>query len=306
MEARRQFSRLGWAYVVFFLVSTGMQYVAGLILVLLQTMGFEGLNMNVAMLLSQFTMYGIGFPVFYLLAKRIPAWERSEGKRIGAGKMILCVIFCFGVTYLGNFIGQFLMMAAGMVRGSAIENPVNSLVMGMSPWAVFLSTVLIAPVMEELMFRKFLIDRTVQYGQKTAVILSGVGFGLFHGNFFQFFYACAIGMVFAYLYSSTGRIRYSILLHMMINFMGGFVSLLMIQGMEAQQVWAFVWLAFQGMLMLGSIIAAIVLACIYGGRLSWFPSWAQLPGRGLWKTILLAPGIIGFLAMSAVLFVLGI
>lgn len=306
MEARRQFSRLGWTYVVFFLVSTGMQYVAGWVLVMLQMAGMRSLDMNMVMLLSQFSMYGIGFPVFYFLVKRIPAWERTQGESIGTGKMILCAVFCFGVTYLGNFIGQFLMMAAGMLSGSVIENPVDSMVMELSPWAMFLSTVLIAPVMEELMFRKLLLDRTVQYGQKAAVVISGVGFGLFHGNFFQFFYACAIGMVFAYLYSSTGRIRYSIILHMAINFMGGFVSLLMIRGMAQEQVWAFMWIAVQVVLMFGSILAAIVLACIYAGRLVWFPPWAQLPERGLWRTVLLAPGIVGFLVMSVVLFALGV
>lgn len=291
---------------MFFLVSTGMQYVVGRGLVMLQEAGLGSLNRNAVMLLSQFIMYGFGFPVFYLLVKRIPAWERTRGESVGAGKMILCVVFCFGVTYFGNLIGQFLMMAVGMLRGSVIENPVDSMVMEMSPWALFLSTVLIAPVMEELLFRKLLLDRVAPYGQKAAVIISGIGFGLFHGNFFQFFYACAIGMVFAYLYSSTGRIRYSILLHMIINFMGGFAPLLMMRGMENEQGLAFLWLILQIVLMFGSMIAAIVLACIYGRGLSWFPSWAQLPERGLWKTIVLSPGIIGFLVMSAVLFVLGI
>lgn len=305
MEARRQFSRLGWAYVIFFLVSSGAQYVLGLLLVSLQTAGLGRLNMNVLMLLSQFAMYGIGFPVFCLMIRRIPSWERA-GVSVGVGRMILCTVFCFGVTYMGNIIGQILMRTAGLLSGNVFENPLDNVVLELSPWAILLSTVLIAPVMEELMFRKLLLDRTVQYGQRMAVIISGVGFGLFHGNFFQFFYACAIGMVFAYLYSSTGRIRYSIILHMIINFMGGFVSLMMIRGMAAKQIWAQVWLVMQVALMLGSMVAAIVLACIYGRRLSWFPSWEQLPERGRWRTVLLAPGIIGFLVMSAAIFVLAI
>ena len=198
------------------------------------------------------------------------------------------------------------MTAVGLFRGAVMANPVDSLVLEMSPWAVFASTVLIAPVMEELMFRKLLIDRVVQYGQKTAVIVSGVGFGLFHGNFFQFFYACAIGMVFAYLYSSTGRIRYSIMLHMVINFVGGFVSLFLVQGLDHGQMWAVMGLGLQTILMIGSMISAIVLACIYGKRLYWFPAWADSPERGIGRTVFLSPGILGFLVMSVALFVLGL
>lgn len=302
MEARRQFSRLGWAYVAFFLVSMGTQLLTGLAAMLL---GGGGLGMDGAMLLSQFSMYLVAFPVFYLLVRRLPSWRMTEGKRMDIIQMILWLVFCFGLTYLGNIVGQLLMAAVGAVRGSAIENPVDALVMEMSPWAVLVSTVLIAPVMEELMFRKLLIDRIVPYGQKTAVIVSGVGFGLFHGNFFQFFYACAIGMVFAYIYSSTGKIRYSIILHMIINFMGGFVSLHLVRGLSARQFLALPGLLLQSVLMVGSMIVAIVLACIYAGRLSTFPAWALLPEKGLGRTVLLAPGVIGFFVMSVVMFVLG-
>lgn len=305
MEARRQFSRLGWAYVVFFLISAGMQLLTSTVAIVLAYAGLGSMNMDMAMLLSQFSMYGIGFPIFYVLIRRLPAWKMTEPRRMDPGQMVLVVVFCFGLTYMGNMIGQLLMTAIGALRGTVVANPVDSLVMEMSPWAVFASTVVIAPVMEELMFRKLLIDRTVQYGQKTAVIISGVGFGLFHGNFFQFFYACAIGMVFAYLYSSTGRIRYSIMIHMMINFVGGFLSLFLVQGLDQGQQWADIGMRLQTVLMIGSMVAAIVLASVYRRRLHWFPAWADRPERGMRRTVLLAPGVIGFFVMTAVMFAMG-
>lgn len=305
MEARRQFSRLGWAYVVFFLISAGMQLLTGTVAIVLAYAGLGSMNMDMAMLLSQFSMYGIGFPIFYVLIRRLPAWKMTEPRRMDPGRMVLVVVFCFGLTYMGNMIGQLLMTAIGALRGTVVANPVDSLVMEMSPWAVFASTVVIAPVMEELMFRKLLIDRTVQYGQKTAVIISGVGFGLFHGNFFQFFYACAIGMVFAYLYSSTGRIRYSIMIHMMINFVGGFLSLFLVQGLDQGQQWADIGMKLQTVLMIGSMVAAIVLASVYGRQLHWFPAWADRPERGMGRSVFLAPGVIGFFVMTAVMFVMG-
>lgn len=306
MEARRQFSRLGWTYVVFFLISTGLQLVTSVVAMALENAGVASMNMDAAMLLSQFSMYGIGFPVFYILIRRIPAWKMTKPHAIDAGQMILIVVFCFGLTYMGNIVGQFLMNVVGILRGAAIDNPVDSLVSRLSPWVMFTTTVLVAPVMEELMFRKLLIDRTVQYGQKVAVIVSGVGFGLFHGNFFQFFYACAIGMVFAYLYSSTGKIRYSIVLHMIINFVGGFLALFLVQGLAEEKAWAVIGVLLQTVLMIGSVIAAIVLACIYGKRLRWFPAWTERPERGMGKAILLAPGVLGFLAMILITFLVGV
>ena len=68
---------------------------------------------------------------------------------------------------------------------------------------------------------KLLIDRIHVYGEGTAIVLSGVAFGLFHGNLSQFFYAAFLGCMFAFLYVRTGRILYPILLHAAINLLGG-------------------------------------------------------------------------------------
>ena len=39
------------------------------------------------------------------------------------------------------------------------------------------------------------MDRLLGYGQKTAIIISGIMFGMAHGNFSQFFYAFGIGIL---------------------------------------------------------------------------------------------------------------
>ena len=84
--------------------------------------------------------------------------------------------------------------------------------------------VILAPLLEELICRKLLIDRTVRYGEKLSVLMSGLIFGLLHQNLFQFFYAFALGSVFAYVYVRTGRIRYTIILHAIVNFLGAVVA----------------------------------------------------------------------------------
>jgi hypothetical protein len=42
-------------------------------------------------------------------------------------------------------------------------------------------------------------------------------FGLFHGNFQQFFFASFVGMLFAFVFIRTGRVIYTILMHMTVN-----------------------------------------------------------------------------------------
>ncbi len=307
MEARRQFSRIGWAFVVFFLVDIAIQLLMGAGIGLWMVYNGTGLPDVDFLMLSQISMYLCAFPIFWLMIRKVPSWKKKEGEPIGIGALFLWAVACFGFTYLGNFAGQILMQGVQAVTGTPQENPVTDLISEMNPWMVFLSTVVVAPVMEELMFRKLLIDRIVPYGQKTAVLVSGIAFGLFHGNFYQFFYACILGIIFAYLYSSTGRVRYTIVLHMVINLAGGVLPVVILQGIDgfsAGTALAMFGIVFMGLLMLGSIIGAIVLACIYSWRLPWFQGWAPVPKKGLWRTVVTAPGVVGFLVACVVMFMM--
>ena len=96
---------------------------------------------------------------------------------------------------------------------------------GMSAETV-IAFVVLAPVFEELVFRKVLVDRVLPFGEWPAILFSGITFGLFHGNLTQFFYAALLGMVLAYVYIRTGNILYTIGIHACINFLGGVLPLL--------------------------------------------------------------------------------
>ena len=82
----------------------------------------------------------------------------------------------------------------------------------------------LAPIMEEFMFRKMIVDHTMQYGKGISILLSGLMFGLFHGNLNQCVYAFSIGCFLAFIYVRTGNLKITISMHMFFNFMGGFVA----------------------------------------------------------------------------------
>jgi hypothetical protein len=126
--------------------------------------------------------------------------------------------------YIGNYIGQGVMFGISWAVGYDYSNMLNSLVEGQSLWLTFIFMVIIAPVGEELVFRKLLIDRTQKYGGFVSVLLSGLIFGLMHGNFYQFFYAFALGLLLGYVYYSTGKIHLTIAIHAVINFVGSVVA----------------------------------------------------------------------------------
>ena len=83
--------------------------------------------------------------------------------------------------------------------------------------------VIVAPIVEELIFRKIVIDRLSVFGDRNAIIFSSVAFGLIHVNLYQFFYATALGFILGYVYTKTRNVKYSIFMHMLINFLGSVV-----------------------------------------------------------------------------------
>jgi hypothetical protein len=116
-----------------------------------------------------------------------------------------------------------ILLASALSDGSA-TNPLNDLVTEVNIWQIG-TVVVLAPIVEEMIFRKFVIDRTRQYGEMLSLIFSALCFSLFHMNIFQIFYAFALGLLLAYIYIRSGNIRYTIGLHMAFNFWGSVIPL---------------------------------------------------------------------------------
>lgn len=219
--ARKHFSKLGGGFlvgtIVIFVVQT-------LVLKIVEALA-PGLtdDMNYYLLVSMLPMYLIGIPVLTLLVWKLPA-QAPERRIMKPGQFMVSVIMAFSLMYVANIIGTIFTTIIGFLKHDEVQNTVANVVTETSTPMVFFIMVLCAPVIEEFVFRKLVVDRTVRYGQGTAVVLSGLMFGLFHGNLNQFMYTTALGMFLAFLYVKTGELKITIAIHMMINFMGSIVS----------------------------------------------------------------------------------
>ncbi len=82
----------------------------------------------------------------------------------------------------------------------------------------FLTAGIVAPIVEELIFRGIVYRRTKKMtGTIAAAILSAALFGVFHGNWVQAPYAFIIGIVAVFVYEKFKSIVAPIMLHMSAN-----------------------------------------------------------------------------------------
>ncbi len=299
-QVRKSYSRMGLAYLLFFLAANGCQMGA---MVLLEPWR-EGLGESLYMAVCMLAMYPISFPLCWLIVRTVP--KRGPSWQFAAGGWRFAAIFviCLGAMLTGNLIGQLLMLIVSLLTGHPMTNNVQEIILNMEPWCILLVAVLAAPVLEEMLFRKFLLDRVAGYGQLTAVLMSGGLFAVAHGNFYQFFYAFALGVIFAYVYLRTGRIRYTIALHMLVNFCGSIVPIFLLDYMETDIMLGSV-LIMGWYLVLGAGVIGGIILLILGRRQIWFYRMQERVPAGKWlAAVIVNAGILLFLAYGVVNFAL--
>ena len=223
MKAKKLFSRIGFNYLIYGLLAIVFQIIVINIYILINHNMIS--DINLLSILSAICNYILPFPLFYYLMKKLKA-TKIEETRLGLKNFL--TYFCITITlmWIGNIIGLAITTIIGGVIQSDISNPVRELINNTDILLNLGLISIIGPIFEELIFRKILIDRTIKYGASVSIILSATLFGLFHGNLNQLIYASLLGGLFAHVYIKTGKIRYSILLHILVNLMGSVVSLI--------------------------------------------------------------------------------
>lgn len=225
-QSKKSFSKLGWIFVLGTIVIFAVQLIPAYIVGAVKPEWLQ--NGNISILLSIIPMYLIGMPFLIFLLKRLPA-AAPEQHSISAGQFAVSGIMCYSIMYICNIAGLIVTFIIGLLKGGAVQNAILNVASSSSLILTFIYMVICAPIFEEYIFRKLLIDSTIRYGQGVAIVLSGLMFALFHGNLNQFVYAFGLGAFFAFLYVKTGKLKITIGLHMMVNFMGGTLGMLILE-----------------------------------------------------------------------------
>ena len=292
-EAKSCFRTLSLALLAMTLCPIVIQLLIGIVASVLYVLGLDLLsNPWFVWAVSSLPLYVVGIPIYLLIIRPLPIHPQSQNK-LPVSRFLVLLLICFPVTYLGNLIGTLL---SAVLSGGTAQNGIETYLTDGGPLALF-TTIIVAPVVEEYVFRKQLLDRCECYGEKTAMVFSALAFGLFHMNFYQFFYAFGVGLILAYVYLRTRSLRYPVLIHMIINFLGSAVPLFMIShGLEVYLLAAD----------LGLAVAGLVAAIVYRKRFSLSPAPCELPREGRAKTVYGNAGFLVFALFCGVMFVLAL
>lgn len=311
-DAKKTYSRFGLTY------SIGQLFYTFLVLILTFILrsinpGFVS-SMETNILLTYAVLVLLVYPAMYLAIRNLKKTGIPR-KKMGIGMLLACFPMAYALGGVANLAGSIVNGFLGRATGNGAVNPVLDLMTGISPAVMVLVSVVLAPVCEELTFRKFLVDRTVGFGESTAVLMSGLIFGLYHGNLSQFVYAFVLGIFFAYIYVRTGKIIYTILMHMFINGFSTMLFQLLSRGLDVGKITGYInsgdmeaYLNYcmehagaiaaaglVGLMAISFLLFGIILVLINAKKVVFFPVPGELERNKIFKSVILNPGMLVFI-----------
>lgn len=144
--------------------------------------------------------------------------------------------FCLGVVL--NFIVSFVV---NLLPTSDYDSLMSVVLTG-NPLVVMLTSGILAPIVEELIFR-FGMFKVLKGNDKSKIIISSLLFGLAHMNLVQSIYAFILGLILGKSYAKDKNLVPSLILHLTINA----TSVLYEFSGELCRVWLLIGVAFCGL-----------------------------------------------------------
>ena len=164
-------------------------------------------------------LIGTAFLLVYYRKDSLLVPMLALGKRPSAGMFAGCICLMMLAQILFSAIAAGAEAAANQL-GYSFMSSIEAATGTSKTLSMFLYAGIFGPVIEEIIYRGFLMKSLQKYGKTFAILVSAAVFGLMHGNPLQSIFAFMVGLVFGYA-AMEYSIYFSILLHVLNNLLFG-------------------------------------------------------------------------------------
>jgi membrane protease YdiL (CAAX protease family) len=164
-------------------------------------------------------------PVVVILMSRKAGWKSLGFRPFTVDNLALgCGLLV--ATYMAIIIHNSILLALGVPTQA--ESMRKLLEMTGSPWGIALGGVIVAPFVEEIVFRGFFFQGLRQaYGSKKAILVSSLVFAAMHLQVEALIPTFILGCALAYVFDRANSIWPGALLHLLVNLLGIGIVILM-------------------------------------------------------------------------------
>lgn len=173
----------------------------------------------------------IGYIFLRAFLEKVDNVEKKEKQKLGISRVMLYIVIAIGLGLFVSFVTTTILMPIQLLTGVKINNRVATLVTKSNPVMLIGYIGILGPIVEELIFRRLLLNKLRVYGDLTAIVYTGVIFGLYHTNLVQIPFAIVIGLVLGLIVVKTNNVKYSMIVHIAINTMTAIINIFLQNGL---------------------------------------------------------------------------
>lgn len=229
-EETRRLRRNALFVGVSLLAILAVETAAGLVLGAPLTRAEAAMDSSTAARLTYYALYSLYYclmllvpvGVVALIFRRSPLPRQGQTapkQRLTAAEAALWIAFGMAFCVLANYLVNYWLQAISVFGVEPYEGDYHN-EGGWLPLALNLFTYALLPALvEELVFRGWLLSALRPFGERRALLLSALIFGLMHGNLTQVPFALLLGLLFGFLALRTGRLWLGMAIHLLNNAM---------------------------------------------------------------------------------------
>ena len=152
-------------------------------------------SITITYLLNAFSLYVVAFLLAKLLLRKVENVEVKPKVKLTFKKFMWYLFVAYGIgIFCASFSNEIINLFSKLINRE-LSDRVEEIMSNSTPIPLILFVAIIGPIFEELIFRGLLLKKLRVYGDKTAIIYTGIAFGLFHTNLSQILFATVIGFV---------------------------------------------------------------------------------------------------------------
>lgn len=303
---RDLFSRAGLCALGFMLSVQSAGVILSLVFILFPS---PGLTEGAFLALASTLQYIIALPVCALIMLGIPP-RAPAPRKVKVRYIFAAFAVAVALSQIGAYIGLIASNALQSALGQGIDNPINTQTSNMNTLENLVVLGIVAPLFEEFLFRKFLLDRIRAYGEGIAVLVGALLFGLVHCNVYQFFYAFFIGALLGLVYVYSGKVVYTVILHMAFNIVRGVIPSLIASSIETfsinlitVDIWQMAYLVYNIAILLLMVMGIVLMFVMRKKVWKYITVYTEGFGRAV-SPALINPGVISTFVLSIIIFLL--
>lgn len=225
---KKDTGRIGWGlifYSIIMMVFTMIMASLALMGIAVERGSADFTELELAQLSENATgmIFGVVIGVLFLtlfMRKKVSLKEMFEPKKkMTAGSFFRLLAVFMAAQFVFSYAAQLLEAGLNSIGYSAMDS-IEAATDQSQTVSMFLYASFIAPVVEELVYRGFVMEPLRKYGKVFAIVVSAVLFGVMHANIPQAIFAIVVGLVLGYT-AMEYSVFWSIAIHMANNFVFG-------------------------------------------------------------------------------------